>query len=200
MDYTEETFSPNTMTFYTDDYTNEYDSNYDITGGTEIVNRPIGLSVDFQKKYILANRITFQAIGIIATVLNTFNLIVYRRNKQLWTISNLMLINVSLSDLVLGVSLIAVVNLRIITNDIILKYAMVFTLVLQTLGVYMTSMCIFSMSFERWVAITFPFFHKVKFTMKKAYILVMLTWMYGCMIGVIKGYYLIIGLPAKAYR
>ena len=133
-------------------------------------------------------------------VFNTFNLMVYARHKILWTTPNVMLINLSVSDLMLGVAMILFVNLRHIQSDIILRYTLMIAGFLQTTAIYMSILCIVSISLERWLAVTFPLFYKVHFTIKEAYGLVVTTWVYGLIMGGFVPVYYLWRLPDEAYR
>ena len=109
-------------------------------------------------------------------------------------------INLSISDLVLGVSLIALVNVRSIKSDIILKYVFAISGGGQNASLYMSSMCVLSLSFERWIAVTFPLLYKVHFTTTKAYGLVVGTWIYGITVGGVLPIYYVWQLPDEAFR
>ena len=165
-----------------------------------VIQNVNGVTLEFLSKMLFINKVSLIAIGIISTVLNFFNLVVYLKHKELWTTPNVMLINLSVSDLMLGISLIILANVRAFKNIIIVKYSLTVVGAIQNTAIYMSSLCAVCISLERWIAVTLPLFYKVHFTIDKAYLLVVITWIYGAITGgAIPAYYLL-KLPNEAYR
>ena len=74
-----------------DDYTLTYPTNITEFGTLENPKAPINvLSPKFLSDILLANKIALLIIGIISTLLNSFNLVVYWKHKKLWTTPNIM--------------------------------------------------------------------------------------------------------------
>ena len=172
----------------------------DMMDATQYTMIPPAVSKEFLDKMLFINRICLIVIGTLSIVFNTFNLMVYARHKILWTTPNVMLINLSVSDLMMGISLILFVTLRYIQSDVILRYTLMIAGFSQTTAVYMSILCIVTISLERWLAVTFPLFYKVHFTLKEAYGLAVATWMYGLIMGGFVPVYYLWRLPDEAYR
>ena len=115
-------------------------------------------------------------IALLIAVTNSFLIMVILRSRTLRTVTNTLIVSMSVSDLVLAPALIVYISIRFSTHDGYLTVAYTFSIIILAMSQMMALVSFFLVSLDRYVAVCYPILYTKKVTMKKAKIVISIIW------------------------
>ena len=113
-------------------------------------------------------------IALLIAVTNSFLIMVILRSRTLRTVTNTLIVSMSVSDLV--PALILYISIRFSTHDGYLTVAYTFSIIILAISQMMALVSFFLVSLDRYVAVCYPILYTKKVTMKKAKIVISIIW------------------------
>ena len=115
-------------------------------------------------------------IALLIAVTNSFLIMVILRSRTLRTVTNTLIVSMSVSDLVLAPALIVYISIRFSTHDGYLTVAYTFSIIILAMSQMMALVSFFLVSLDRYVTVCYPILYTKKVTMKKAKIVISIIW------------------------
>ena len=131
-------------------------------------------------------------IALLTAVTNSFLIMVILRSRTLRTVTNTLIVSMSVSDLVLAPALIVYISIRFSDHDGYLTVAYSFSIIILAMSQMMALVSFFLVSLERYVAVCYPILYTKKVTMKKTKIVICIIWFLNAVfIGMSLMYYIL---------
>ena len=131
-------------------------------------------------------------IALLIAVTNSFLIMVILRSRTLRTVTNTLIVSISVSDLVLAPALVVYISIRFSNHDEYLTVAYTFSIIILAMSQMMALVSFFLVSLDRYVAVCYPILYTKKVTMKKAKIAICIIWFLNAVfIGMSLMYYIL---------